>query len=347
MLRLFSTPSTRQSATSMDRATVEAAYAPAAREALAAFDVAPTVLEPVHMAENVTFRVTDGRDGSAYVLRLHRPGYHTHEELVSERVWIRALDEAGIAVPEPVPARDGSDYVPVRVVATGERRYAGLARWVEGEILSGVLRRTGDAGACGRYYEQLGAMMASLHNRSTAWSVPPSFRRHTLDADGLIGDRPFWGPFWDHAALSESERQLLLRTRARLHAVLEELGRDPATWSVIHADMHPDNILVADDRLAIIDFDDTGFGWHHYDIAVALFRQRVQPDETLVEDAFLRGYRAVRPFAEAAAELIPLFILIRGMVQIGWYHQRPEIKPAAFDELKAFVCEQCAAFRWD
>jgi Ser/Thr protein kinase RdoA (MazF antagonist) len=330
----------------MDRAAVEAAYAPAAREALAAFEIAPTALDLVHMAENVTFQVT-GRDGTAYVLRLHRPWYRTHEELVSERVWIRALDEAGIAVPAAVPAPDGSDYVPVRIAATGERRYAGLARWVDGEILSDVLRRTGEADARRRYYAQLGAMMASLHNQSTAWSVPPSFRRHTLDADGLVGDRAFWGPFWEHAALSDSERELLLASRAQVHAALEGLERNPGMWSLIHADMHPGNILVADDRLAIIDFDDAGFGWHHYDIAVALFHERGQSDEALTEDAFLRGYRAVRPFAEAAAALIPLFSLVRGMTLIGWYHQRPEIKPAAFDELKAFVCEQCAAFRWD
>src|SRR5688572_13172397 len=142
MPRRSSAPSTPRSAASMDRAAAEAAYTPAAREALAAFEIAPAALELVHMAENVTFRVTGSRDGTAYVLRLHRPGYRTHEELNSERVWIRALDEAGIAVPTPVPSSEGSDYVPVRIAATHERRYAGLARWVDGEILSGVLRRT-------------------------------------------------------------------------------------------------------------------------------------------------------------------------------------------------------------
>jgi Ser/Thr protein kinase RdoA (MazF antagonist) len=132
-----------------------------------------------------------------------------------------------------------------------------------------------------------------------------------------------------------------------VHAALGRLGRDPQTWSLIHADMHPGNILVADERLAIIDFDDAGFGWHHYDIAVALINQRAKPDEALVEDAFLRGYRTVRPLSQAAAALIPLFTLVRGMAVIGWYYQRPEIKLAAFDEFKAFVCERCAAFQWD
>ena len=52
-------------------------------------------------------------------------------------------------------------------------------------------------------------------------------------------------------------------------------------------------------------------------------------------------------YKKAEQARLPLFSLIRGMVQIGWYHQRPEIKPAAFEALKAFVCERCAGFRWD
>ena len=60
----------------MDRDAVAAVYAPAARQALESFDVAPAALDLVHMAENVTFRVT-ARDGKRYVLRLHRPWYHS------------------------------------------------------------------------------------------------------------------------------------------------------------------------------------------------------------------------------------------------------------------------------
>jgi Ser/Thr protein kinase RdoA (MazF antagonist) len=330
----------------MDRHAVAAAYAPAARQALESFDVAAAALDLVHMAENVTFRVT-AHDGTRYVLRLHRPGYHTLDELVSERVWIAALDQAGIAVPPPVKTRDGSDYVTVSIAATGERRHAGLTHWIEGELLADVLKRSDDAAVRSRCFEQLGEIVATLHNQASTWRPPPSFRRHALDRDGLMGDTPFWGPFWDHAALTRSERGLLLSTRARVREALDRIDRDPATWSLIHADLHPGNVLVDGGRLAVIDFDDTGFGWHHYDIAVALIHQQGTPDAGPAEVAFLKGYRALRPFPEAEHARLPLFSLIRGMVQIGWYHQRPEIKPASFDALKAFVLDRCAAFRWD
>ena len=53
----------------------ERAYAPAARRALAAFGFALAELRFVHLSENVTFKVTDARDGSPLVLRLHRPWF--------------------------------------------------------------------------------------------------------------------------------------------------------------------------------------------------------------------------------------------------------------------------------
>jgi hypothetical protein len=42
---------------------------------------------------------------------------------------------------------------------------------------------------------------------------------------------------------------------------------------------------------------------------------------------------------------VPMFRLVRGLAQIGWYHQRPELnRSARFDEVKAVVLEQCLSF---
>src|SRR5476649_99429 len=105
----------------MDNEAVGRTFTPAAREALNFFPIDAEDLTLVSLSENVTFKVMDKRDGQAYVLRLHRPGYHTLEELDSERVWIRALADADVDVPTAVSARDGRYYVPVTIPATGER----------------------------------------------------------------------------------------------------------------------------------------------------------------------------------------------------------------------------------
>ncbi|MDI1285279.1 MAG: phosphotransferase [Reyranella sp.] len=330
----------------MDRETIDRTFTPAARAALNSFPIDPEDLTLVSLAENVTFKVADRCDGQTYVLRLHRPGYHTLDELVAERAWIRALADSGVEVPSAVPARDGRDYVPVTIPATGEQRFAGLARWTEGRLMSDVLAETSDQSAIENYFAQLGAITASMHNQASAWRPPPGFRRHALDNDGLMGDAPHWGPFWEHQALSSAERRLLLDVRGQMHEILTRLSREPSGYSLIHADMHPGNILVGGDRLTVIDFDDAGFGWHQYDIATVLTYWQTKPNAREIERAFLGGYRATRPVPDEALSLLPTFRLIRWMAAIGWFHQRPELKrPAVFDERKTWVLEQCAALQ--
>jgi len=329
----------------MDKTAAERVFEPAALAVLAAFPIEPAKIEFVWHSENVTFRVFDRSDGAAYALRLHRPWYHTLDELNSERVWIRALRDAGIAVPMPFAARDGRDYAPVVVSSTGEQRYAGMTHWTQGEPLDSVMRQIKNVGVAESYLEQLGTIAATLHNQASAWTVPDGFIRHAFDAEGLMGDAPFWGRFWDHAALSAAERHLLLATREHIRGALDRYGRDPATYSMIHADLHTGNLLIDGERLTVIDFDDAGFGWHQYDVAVALFTYRMSGDYAGAERAFLRGYRTRREISTAALALIPMFLLIRGMAIIGWIHQRPELDRSRYmSGLKDFVLAQCEAF---
>ena len=73
----------------MDDDEAAEVFLPAARAALEAFPITPARLAFVNVSENVTFRVTD-QAGQDFVLRLHRPWYHTIERLKGERVSRRA-----------------------------------------------------------------------------------------------------------------------------------------------------------------------------------------------------------------------------------------------------------------
>ena len=329
-----------------DRAAGAALFLPAARAALAAFPVRNGRLTPVWLSENATFKVEDG-EGRAFVLRLHRPGYHTLAELDSERDWTAALHRAGVAVPVGVRAADGRWYVPV---ATEEddgpgERLAGLTTWTEGEVLSAVLDREGPASAPARF-RALGAAAAALHAQAAGWTPPPTFTRHSLDAEGLVGSAPLWGPFWTSPALSVGERALLRDTRERLAAALARLGRGPEIFGLIHADLHPGNVLIdAHGDLTVIDFDDAAFGWRAFDIAVAVSRHWGEADFPAVHSAFLDGYAAVRPLDPGAAALTPMFCLIRALSVIGWLDQRRELDPAPYlDGMKARILSACETF---
>src|SRR5579871_4219742 len=302
-------------------AAAEQAYLPPARLALEAFGIVPAEFRFVRLSENVTFRVIDARDGAPLVLRLHRPWYHTIAELRSERLWTRALVRAGVAAPELLLSLDGEDFVQVEVATTGESRWAGLARWVDGELLADVVARETDHAENLRHFAQLGAIIATMHGQATSWTPPPGFQRHSLDADGLLGAEPFWGPFWDHPILSSAERRLMLDKRDMLRAALLRYGKPSRSFSLIHADLHPHNVVIDGTRAAVIDFDDTGFGWHQYDLAVALVSYQDHPAFPAFRDACIEGYRSVRQIAEDDLALLPMFLLIRDMVQIGWYYQ--------------------------
>src|SRR5262245_98155 len=176
-----------------DDTTAADTFRPAALAALEAFAIEPDAVELVSLSENVTYRVVDRRDGIAYALRLHRPWYHTLDELISERAWIRALAEAGIAVQAPIRTAGGQEYASATVPGTGERRFAGLARWTSGRLLADVLRETTDSRTAEQHFAKLGALTASLHDQAAAWQPPEGFTRHALDSDGFMGSTPHWG----------------------------------------------------------------------------------------------------------------------------------------------------------
>ena len=308
----------------------------AAREAVAHWPLAVRDLRLVSRSENYAFRVQDD-NRRLFVLRLHRPGYHTFAELVSEQTWTAALREAGIDVPVPVLTRSGEGYATAFV--GDEQRHAGMLEWVPGDTLGGLMD-----GAAPEFiddcYSRIGEVMAALHAQASEWRVPDGFARHAFDAGGLMGvggETPFWGRFWESHLVTAEDRRTLASLRDRIGPVLASLDRTPANYGMIHADLHPQNVVVSGKRLHVIDFDDAGFGWHAYDFAVCLGAHG-RADFARRQSAFLNGYRRVREPDERMVALIPLFLIIRSLASIGWITARPDLaRPSMATGLMAWV----------
>ena len=311
---------------------------PAAWEAVAHFPVEAEEMALVAYSENVTFRVAVRDAPTDYVLRLHRPGYSSLEELESERMWTRALRQAGMAVPGALETHEGGHYVRVDMPDAGRPRYAGMTTWQEGKPLSDYLQCHPDGAERQNIFRRFGEMAAAFHNQSTRWTPPAGFTRRRLGADELLGETPFWGRFWEHPALTAAQRESLLQVRDEARAALDAYGTDPANFSLVHADFTPDNIIYDGEHLAVIDFDDAAYGWHVYDLASVLIECRDAPDIGALQAALLEGYLARRPLAQRDLDMLPTFLLIRGMAIIGWYLQRPEIAPDRdFESVKDWV----------
>lgn len=314
-----------------------------AETAVQAWTLDVAAIELISVSENTVFKVTTAA-GEALVLRIHRPGYHTLQELVSEQRWTAALHEAGVSVPVSRHTPDGRGYVCVPIPGTDEQRYVGLVAWIDGETVHSTLKDNADIALIALRFEQLGQLAARIHNASAAWPIPDDFQRHALDADGLMGDTPFWGPFWALPQLSAEQQGLILKARDAIYRVLSDYGKNQGTYSLIHADLHLNNLLINNGQLHVIDFDDAGFGWHQYELAVALFSYRDHPHADVIHDALIRGYRSARALDDAAVALIPMFILIRALALLGWIHERPELDyHSDLPALIAFACAQANA----
>lgn len=297
-----------------------AAYLPAARAALAQFGLPETEPHPVGKSENVVFRA-DAPDGTTWALRLHRPGYHALPALESDRALTAHLTAQGLLVPTGRRTLDGTWYAEVTTPDPEGTRLAGMTLWHPGQTLESRIGK--DRGpATWPWFERTGALLADLHECTANWTPPDGFTRHRLDAEGLVGETPFWGRFWDVPGLTDEERRLL--SKARDH-VANRLAALTNPLILIHADAHPANVLISGARLGLIDFDDCAWGWPVFDMAVSLWSAASEPDFAGLRDRFLAGYASRRPLPADALEQLNLFLLMRTLMLIGWSADRPEV----------------------
>jgi Ser/Thr protein kinase RdoA (MazF antagonist) len=293
-------------------------------------------IEPIKVRENAVYAVHLA-DGGKVVLRVHRSGYHSDEALLSESIWMAALGADGIEVPRHVLSNSGAAFEKAHIAGLEGERQIDVFHWIDGQQLGSVEGGLALAGASvTSIYREVGRLAARLHNQSAAWPAPGHFRRHAWDAEGLAGEQPFWGRFWELAALSDEDRRLFVRLRAALQRDLAAFGTTSDRYGLIHADLVPENILVSSGRLQLIDFDDMGYGWHLFEIATSLYFIRREPIYAEALAAVIEGYREKRVLPDAQLAKLPLFLAARGSTYLGWVHTR-SAEPTAHEMTPALI----------
>lgn len=282
--------------------------------------------ELVARRENQVYRVT-AADGRRWALRLHRVGYRNDRELASELAWMKALAEKGLAVPEPSLSIRGNLHETVDGIQ------ADLLTWLNGVPLA---EATLDERAKPGSFRAIGETMSRLHEASDAWPTPPEFERCAWDIDGLLGPEPVWGRFWENDRLAEPEARVIRQARDKARNELTAL-KDRLDYGLIHADLVRENILLANDAVQLIDFDDGGYGFRLFDIATTLLPFRDEPDFEKLRSELVAGYRSLRPLD---TEPLPLFLLLRAFTYVGWIMQRIG-EPGAPERCRRF-CKRAA-----
>jgi Ser/Thr protein kinase RdoA (MazF antagonist) len=273
------------------------------------------VVRLIKARENAVYEIAVPSGRAA--LRLHRVGYQSEAAIRSELWWCEALAERGVAVARPLRSADDTLVV---AVAPGE--VASAVGWIDGAPL-------GEAGVplAGTLTEQaaqhraLGRLVAQIQRETNDMVLPDWFERPRWDLDGLVGERPFWGRFWEHPSLSPDEAVMLRRARDLLaERIGDHSARQPLR--LIHADVLRENVLLIPQGVAMIDFDDSGFGFPLYDLGTAMSQNLDEPGVAQIADALIGGYAETRP---VEMEMIPVFTLMRCCASVGW--MIPRLQP--------------------
>ena len=270
--------------------------------------------------ENSVFRVetTNG----PHALRLHRLGYHADAALNSELAWMAMLADEGMKVPRPMRTKSGSFLA---AVGAENGRKASLLSWLSGAPLGKtgeLLALTGQERTA--TFHTIGAEMARMHQLTDGWMLPTDFQRPRWDSDGLVGDAPFWGKFWEFSSCPQADRDMLALLRGDCRERLAAFQKQGGDFGLVHADLVRENILLASADVQFIDFDDCGFGFRMFDIATALIKNIHEPDYEALRDALLAGYAGVRALPKFEIEALPLFLTLRSLTYLGWAENRAD-----------------------
>ena len=272
------------------------------------------------LSENATFLARPPADGRPVVIRVHRPDYHSRAEIESELAWLAALkQDCPVQIPGIIPALSGERII--SFTDQGQTRFV-----VASEFLEGVEPDPSAALIPG--FRVLGATSAHLHNHARGWSRPAWFTRKSWDYEGAFGAAPIWGNWRDAIALTAEGAAVLEQAELQLKSRLAGYGQDPSRFGVIHSDLRLANLLMRDQEIAVIDFDDTGFSWFLYDLASALTFYELDPVVPALITAWIEGYRDVAPLSADEIAMIPSFIMYRRFAISAWIATHAETETA-------------------
>ncbi|MGE4132718.1 MAG: phosphotransferase enzyme family protein [Bdellovibrionales bacterium] len=290
-----------------------------AEQAVLRYPIRVRHLHFIHHGENATFRV-DGSKGDRYLLRLHRHDYHTKAAILEELSWLDQLASQGMRVPQPILSKNGAMLESVDHLAIGVPRLVALFKWRDG-------RACGE-GASPKTIRDVGSLLGQLQNLAPKKAVR---HRRYWTAEGLVGPSPKFGSIDQIPGATPKQQRVISAVRRRTYRRLQDFARKfPKRQSLIHADLHFGNLIRTSDGLAPIDFDDCGFGFHAYDLAVPLLWIRgskaCQTDLAFARfrAAIIEGYAQHRPWDEHDDRILSDLLIARRLTLLGWLKSRAD-----------------------
>ncbi len=303
-----------------------------AKIALQSFSIKVNLIQLVNYGENAAFKIT-AKNGDRFLLRIHRSDYHSIQGLKEELQWLKLLVKKGIPVPHPVSNKWGKDIVIVSHPRIGLRA-CDMFKWIDGRFLSKSISEAD--------MFKIGVLLAKIQQ---AGHKTKCKHRQYWTSDGLVGANPKFGSIDGLPCLRKNDQIKLTKIRKEILSKLKYYAKSyPQKMGLIHADLHFGNLLKAKGgQLAAIDFDDCGYGFYVYDLAIPLvaLERHLQLYQQfhlypLLKHALLAGYASLSKLTENDLAILQVLIVARRLVIIGWLKSRSD-NPKVSGHLKNYA----------
>ncbi len=297
-----------------------------AQKALAQYDMADAQLKPVAYRENMTFAVDAGARGR-FAMRVHQAGYRKDSQVQSELDFLEYVNAAGVRTPKLIRASDGRSFVHVGHEDVDVERQCNIFEWIDGK----AFRKVGEPvdipveEACA-VYEEVGRQVAKIYNATQNWTRPDGFDRPDWDEEGIYGVNGQLGDFRKIKNIPDVQRKLLDDVAERVSRDLAAFGKAPDRYGLTQGDLLPENIMVCDDGIRLIDFDDTGESWVLFEFATALIDLAGSEYFDPCLGALITGFRALRPLPDEHLVMLPTFLMARILSYVAHTVAHPHLE---------------------
>ena len=274
-----------------------------AHDVLLQYGISAKSLLCINHAFNTTFKLITV-DDKTFAMRINTNSKKWPEHVWAEVQWMQKIaNEGEVQVPVPVPNLQGEFFSNHYFFYDGGNLNIVLTNWIEGEVIK-------ERPTENQLFE-LGKSMAFLHQSGKTWVAQGYANFKEIDTP-LMVERANLFTEVDQQVSAELY-EMLRDVNLEAVKVLESL-RARSAPQLIHADLHFGNIIVHEDTISILDFDDAGMGFPLQDLANAIFYLRADYDK---EEHLIAGYMSVAPLPKYQAFELEALIASQALTQLS------------------------------
>ena len=232
-----------------------------------------------HVGDSANYIFSFIQSGKKRYLRLTSINKRTKNQIQAELDFVAFLRNGGINAMLPISSSEGRLIEEIEFAEN--LLFACVFEEAKGE------RFTYDSAKSNKEHFRLrGKTLGQIHALSKNYTSANDIRRFSWNEDKLLIEASEFLP---------KTEQMVWREFNLLKEMLENYPKSNETFGLIHGDFGETNYRYQANQINIFDFDDCGYHWFAYDIAVSIYPHGWRKEGLQLLDWLLEGYSENMP----------------------------------------------------